>query len=419
MLVPQADGCFAQVQPVDRWSPSMGRWVAGVNPFFAWCFGLARPRGQGAPQMLMETTIQVPNLAWRALQVARMLRLEVVRTADVILERDEQVCRADVMVLGKPMVPPAPSEVDGFFTSTLNRGVLVVPARLGAARSFLDRLAGEFQAAPWALTALAVASVAALASCWSAEAAPAPAVALLRTLAPLLAQPVPVPRSARPCRRHPMFAVWLYACLVLGAFYQSQLLNTLYLPHRAEIASIQEFTATGLPLLSSLEMNHVHCKSVPSRRGCFREYSSDVRADLMRVAVARDAGLLLHVLDVPVWVRDMRALHLVAVNDPMIRSQFYVPRGSRLAEPLRLAIARISDSGIMRRWTNWNHLNGRCLLELPRESAEAAEPLRVAEALPALVVLAAGLFVAAAVLVAELATHHLSRARTVVSLALL
>ncbi|KAK3908098.1 Zinc finger protein 750 [Frankliniella fusca] len=405
LRVSSKTGCGARVEVLDSWSQAAGRWRAGVNPFFAWCLG--QYPHHGPPRMLVETdAVNPPSQVRRALEVARLTGVQVVNSTDISGEGLSTLCRADVFFFGVPFMPPTPAEIDGLFATRLSQGVLVVPTGLGARRHLMYALLTEFPPALWALTALAVVSVAAVLSCSPPEAA----AALLRALAPLLGQPPP----GRPTR-HALLACWLLVAVVLGMLYQSMLLDELRRPTSTDLQSVDEFLATDLPASVTFEMYHLRCRRADATE-CFSVVTSEPSAALADVALHRNAALFVHMEHVPLWLRAAgRAVHLIPVDAAAVRSQYFMRRGSPLGERVRLALARISAAGLMQYWDTWDDDAIREAL-VDGNATSGAEPradvlmdrVDVRDVLPALVLLGAGLVLAAVVLTVELVVDRVS-----------
>ncbi|KAE8737250.1 Ionotropic receptor 233 [Frankliniella occidentalis] len=390
----KSSACWAKIEGVDSWSQSLGRWEVGVNPFFAWCFGHS-PHRTNPPSMLVETSVVNPSRFRRALEVARLVGLEVVNTSKVKNE-EAKLCRADALSYGLPIAAAQPVEVDGFFTTTLSAGVLAVPAGMGAPRR---SLVAEYPPALCCLTALAVLGVsAALAH------SPAEAPTLLRALAPLLSQPPP----GRPTRQ-PLLLAWLLVCVVLAAAYQGLLLKMLTRRVRGNVDSVEEFLLqqNGLPIRASFDMYHLKCVK-------YRELP-------MNISIVKTRFLLHAVMDaafnrnlsvftqrnlIPLWLLETERLHLIPAEQQAVRSQFFLPRRSPLAERFRLALARISGAGLVKHWEIWEDREYRRL----KMSEDRREPvaLDVRTVVSALAVLGGGLGMAVVALVAEVAARGLS-----------
>ncbi|KAE8736726.1 Ionotropic receptor 230, partial [Frankliniella occidentalis] len=229
------------IQLLDRWSPSSGLWEAEVNPlvpFSGYYRGFVRPPGY-RPRMLV-TAMAAKNrkisFYQRALFMAKMLNLIPIEiTYDVFSRKRSNKdivfhlwYRSDVVFLhgGLPAMPRAADyqayvRSYEFLVTEISRVVYVVPAGLGARRHPLQALVAEYPPALWCLTLLAALSVAVVLT-RSSACGPAEAPALLRALAPLLAQPPPGRRS-----HHPLLGAWMLACVVLAAAYQGLLLKML------------------------------------------------------------------------------------------------------------------------------------------------------------------------------------------------
>ncbi|KAE8750149.1 Ionotropic receptor 229 [Frankliniella occidentalis] len=403
------DNSSSTIRPLDRWSPTFGRWEAGVNPLIplsGCCGGFVRPPGY-APMMLLEHTAYSVNRAAfkRAQLVARLIGLvpkEVERNDLEMMNvplwdsYDSLVCRSVVVFQSLATKGSSYNLVDDSFVTELSRVVYVVPSGLGARRHPLQALVGEFPPALWCLSLLAALGVAGVLS-RSAGCAEAPA--LLRAVAPMLEQPLP----SRPTR-HPLLATWMVVCVVLAAAYRGLLLKMLGRPPRGEISSLDELRASGLPVKSSSYLHPSGCTSDDCE-----SFFPWRRTAINAVAVDRSCGLFVHLDHVPPWMLATGGVHVIPTEMRSALTQFYMPRMSPLAETVRRVLARIGQAGLMRHWEAWDAEELRRIAGL--RTPTGPRPLELHAVLPPLLLLVCGLGVAAGALAAEVVAHRLSRAR--------
>ncbi|KAE8736727.1 Ionotropic receptor 231, partial [Frankliniella occidentalis] len=220
---------------LDRWSPSLGVWEAGVDPLAPLIGrkrGYIRQPGDPPTMILIGYSDGYRRMAShkRALAIAQVAGLTPVYTNVEPANNDSSEMRknisyidcADVVFFeGGFFDADGLSITDELVVAQLSKLVHAVPVSAGARRHPLQALVAEYPPALWCLTLLAALSVAVVLT-RSSACGPAEAPALLRALAPLLAQPPPGRRS-----HHPLLGAWMLACVVLAAAYQGLLLKML------------------------------------------------------------------------------------------------------------------------------------------------------------------------------------------------
>ncbi|KAE8737234.1 Ionotropic receptor 234 [Frankliniella occidentalis] len=395
--------CTAYIEQKDRWSPGLG-WKENAAPFVIWCDRWVMPGGGGTgsprPRILMETEGVNPTRVKGALEVARQAGMEVATVNRSVFpikpEDDKRICQMDVVFFGIPFLVGRPSEIDGFFVTSLSQEVLALPKGLGT-NHFMRALVVEFPPVMWGLTLLGALGVAAALAC-----SPAAAPTLLRAVAPLLGQPLPGRDT-----RHPLLAVWLLATVIIVAAYQSQLLKMMRRPHRSDINSVEEVWESGLPVTSGLGMYHLTCIKYPGTTGSGCIPTRKLIPTIIEMALYGNFGIFFYLEHVPRWLVELGRVHLVTgeFSHQTVRAHFFMPRASPLAERFRVLLARIDGAGLEKHWDIWQER----VFNLVRMSiVDTTVPirLRVPHILPALVVLGCGLCLCAAVLTAEFVVHR-------------
>ncbi|KAE8751735.1 Ionotropic receptor 105, partial [Frankliniella occidentalis] len=235
-VVRQAD---LKLRETDRCEPGHRGWFGRRWPRLCSSWKSPEP-GKTTPQLLaimpsysfgqqlsQSTDYQAPYYHFArslATAVSRRLPIEltwIVPNSTIVLEYTANCSLAAALLsYGVNVKPMRDTEQDAIFMSPI---VVVVPAGAGPRLNVLQAVTAEFSAELWIATALALLFMtAAMAVAWTTLGRPpltALAVALLQTLAPLLAQSPPGRTAHRP-----LSAVWLLMSVVLAAAYQGLLL---------------------------------------------------------------------------------------------------------------------------------------------------------------------------------------------------
>ncbi|KAE8751232.1 Ionotropic receptor 221 [Frankliniella occidentalis] len=322
------------------------------------------------------------------------VRMQYVRGNDL---RDVSLnmfyCNLSGLILDEPVPIAAAAHHISSVWVVWSRIVVTVPAGRGPRGTLLQAVTAEFSAELWIASAVAflamTLALAAVSACLGRPRLAALAVALLETLAPLLAQPPP----GRPAHR-PLSSVWLLMSVVLAAAYQGLLLREITAPP-TEINSLEQLEQSGLEVhvaenlivgsiaadLSVLGKDRIHY--IPRHR---------VRDVLRRVLDAQDAALICdltfslerRIEHMP--LKERQRLNLFTLSTAHLVSHAATSTGSPLQRRLRTLYSRIQES------FSPGAAEGAGLTpsSLRHSAPSRTRPLSLTHLLPAFVLLAVG-----------------------------
>ncbi|KAE8743894.1 Ionotropic receptor 226 [Frankliniella occidentalis] len=254
-------------------------------------------------------------------------------------------CRMAALASIRPMVAPAASNTgyEGISTCAV---VVLVPTGRGSRLHLLQAVTEEFSAGLWIATTLTVLCVAAaMAAALALGGRASLSLALLETVAPLLAQ-APPSRPAHPT----LSAVWLLTSVVITAAYQGLLLEALTTPIR-EINSLEELEKSDLLIKLDLDLLKDGRQLLPHTLVSRMEIVDMMnRQSIKEVLERRDSAL---VCDYDSYSRfvlapwlESRQFHLFQLRAMKVKAHFRFTTGSPLEGHIRLALRRIEAAGL-------------------------------------------------------------------------
>ncbi|KAE8751733.1 Ionotropic receptor 102 [Frankliniella occidentalis] len=302
-------------------------------------------------------------------------------------------------------------EYDSLFIAPI---IVVVPVGCVERLNVLSAVTSEFSAELWVATALALLFMtAAMAVAWTTLGRPplaALAVALLQTLAPLLAQ-APPGRTAH----RPLSAVWLLMSVVLAAAYQGLLLRELTAPP-GEINSLEQLEQSGLDIYAE-EALHLRdnfmsrlSDSMKSRMQFFPVTSYDKA--LQKVVEGRNSTLICRQSPVTALILShlSNRIHVFTLpNSTSLMANAISTKGSPFRKALRSAIGWFAASGLIQYYLAVADFHLRLHGASKDTASELTHPLSLGQLQPAFCLLVAGYVFSAVVFVLEVLCHRWSR----------